>query len=132
MGAMMVDGDCPQGEVPPPPRRSGAWRWPGSLRVLKREGLYIQSSADDLANLITWRFPITVAELSRRALDLVRNWCRIEKLSVQTKAEIGFCAKSKKVDGFVENVLLNGVIRPGGSAKCLVLYPGCSVELERA
>jgi hypothetical protein len=65
---MMVDDDCPQGEVPPPPGLFGTWWWPGSLRLLKREGLCIQSSADDLANLITWKFPLTVAELTRRAL----------------------------------------------------------------
>jgi hypothetical protein len=63
---------------------------------LKREGLYIQSSVDDLA-----KFPITVPELTRRALDLVQSWYRAEKLSIQTTAETGLFAKSKKVDGFV-------------------------------
>jgi hypothetical protein len=83
------------------------------------EDLYIQSSVDDLANLITLKFPITVPELTQRALDLVQSWYRAEKLSVQTTAETGLFAKSKKVDGFVENVLLNGVIHPAGSVRYL-------------
>jgi hypothetical protein len=123
---MIVDGDCPQGKVCPiatHPRRSGAWWWPGSLHFLKREGLYIrvQSSVDDLANLIILKFPITDPELTRRALDLVQSWYRAEKLSVQTKVEIELFAKSKKVDGFVENVLLNRVIHPAGGVRYIAV-----------
>jgi hypothetical protein len=123
MGYIMVDGDCPQGEVcltVPHPGHSRAWWLLRSLLFLKIEGLYIESAVDDLANLITLTFPITVPELTLKALYLVQCWYTPEKLSVQTTAETGLLAKSKKVDGFVENVLLNGVILRAGSVRYLI------------
>jgi hypothetical protein len=66
-----VDQGCPQGGVLSP------LLW--SLVVdtviawLNREGLYTQGYADDLALLITGKFPSTVSELMQRALNIVQS-----------------------------------------------------------
>jgi hypothetical protein len=83
----------------------------------------------DLALLITGKFPSTGSELMQRAQNIVHRWCR-EQSVYSDKMEIVLFTKKKKVEGFVEPILLNTVSHTTRSPKYLwpILEGACETE----
>jgi hypothetical protein len=63
----------------------------GLLVQLNKEGLYTQGYTDDLALLITRKFPNTVSDVMEKALNIAQRRCRAHELSVNpNKMELMF------------------------------------------
>jgi hypothetical protein len=109
MMSVSVSWECPQGRV----LSFLLWCLVADqlLLQLNKEGLYTQGYADDSAVLTTGKFPGIVSELMQRALNVRQRWYRAEELSVNpSKKEHVLFTKKRKVEAFVEPILLNTVL----------------------
>ena len=113
-----VGRGCPQGGILSP------LLWclvlNGLLKELEDEGLYTQGYADDLAIVISGKFPNTVSGLMQRALRIVQQWCNDQNLRVNpSKVEMVVFTRRRVLDGFVEPVLYDTTLRISRTVKYL-------------
>ena len=113
---------CPQGGVLSP------LLWclvlDGLLRNLNEAGVYAQGYADDLAIVVTGRFPSTIKELMQGALRKVEQWCHTHGLSVNPeKTEVVPFTNKRGVD-------LNGLTLFGSELRLSksVKYLGVTID----
>lgn len=109
---------CPQGGVLSP------LLWclvlNGLLKELENEGIFAQGYADDIAIVISGKFPNTVSGLMQRALLIVQHWCNDQGLRVNpSKAELVVFTRRRVLDGFVEPVLYGTTLRISRTVKYL-------------
>ena len=88
---------CPQGGILSPL----LWNlvMDGLISILKNRNIWCLGYADDLVICVVNQDPVTTAEVTQHALNLVEDWCKDQSLSVNPKkAEAMLITRKRKIE----------------------------------
>lgn len=90
------------------------------LNRLNNDGHIAIAYADDLTVICKGKFLHTLSERSQAAVKIVERWCKEVELTVNpNKSETVIFTKNRKMDGFKNPIIFNGVIPKKDEAKYL-------------